>query len=313
MQRRTLWKGLAALGFGALVMNRPPEADARERRATRARGGPKTFITTRDGTRLFFRDWGSGPPLVFTAPWGMNSNWWEYQIADLSARGVRCIAYDRRGHGRSDEPSQGYEFDTLADDLGELMDQLDLRDVTLVGHSMGSCEVVRYLSRHSARGVSRAVLVAVSTPFILKTADNPDGAEKSALEKGRAALASDRSKQIAAAAPAFFGVPPNTLSPQTLEWWVRMMVDQCSLQVELELHRPFTRTDFRAELRKILTPVLLIHGDHDVSAKLDFTSRRTAALLPNCELKVYENAAHGLPITHREQLNADVLAFVLSA
>ena len=171
---------------------------------------------------------------MFAAPWAMNSSWFDYQIAALSDRGLRCIAYDRRGHGRSPEPATGYDFDTLADDLEAVIEQLDLRDVTLVGQSMGCGEIARYLSRRPAR-VARAVLVSTITPFLLKTADNPDGFDEAIFEQGRSQLAKDRVHQVAKAAPDFFGVPHNTVSAEIMEWWTRIIVDQCSLRVMLEL------------------------------------------------------------------------------
>jgi non-heme chloroperoxidase len=306
MHRRSLWKVAVASGVAALVASEPGRtASTRNERRMPA----NHFIRTRDGTKLFYRDWGAGPALLFVPPWALNSDWWEYQMSPLSDRGLRCVSYDRRGHGRSEEPARGYDFNTLADDLAEVIEQLDLRDVTLVGHSMGCGEVVRYLSRRPAGRVARAVLIATITPFTLKTADNPGGVDESELEKGRVALATDRPGQIAKAAQNFFGAPLNSVSPALLEWWTRMMLDRCSLKVMVELHRAFTRTDFRADLRKIEVPVLLIHGDRDVSTPIEFTSRRTAPLISRCDLKVYENAAHGLPITHMDRLNADLLAF----
>src|SRR5262249_19717999 len=140
----------------------------------------KSFIRARDGTNLFYRDWGTGPALLFAAPWALSSDWWEYQMSALAAHGLRCVAYDRRGHGRSDEPARGYDFDTLADDLAQVIEQLDLHDLTIVGHSMGCAEVVRYLSRRPTGRVARAALVATITPSTLKTADNPNGVEESA-------------------------------------------------------------------------------------------------------------------------------------
>jgi pimeloyl-ACP methyl ester carboxylesterase len=272
---------------------------------------PQTpFIQARDGTNLFYQDWGSGPAVVFVPPWALHSGWWEYQISYLASQGLRCISYDRRGHGRSGQPKSGYEFDTLADDLAAVIQRLDLHDITLVGHSMGAAEVVRYLARYHADRVSRAVLIATITPFTLKTPDNPDGVERSNLEKGRIDLAKDRPHQIAIAARGFFGADKNSVSPEIMDWWTRMLIDQCSLKVMLDLHRVFTETDFRPDLRAITVPTLLIHGDSDTSTPIESTSRKTARLIPNCQLKVYENAAHALPITHMDRLNADLLAFV---
>jgi pimeloyl-ACP methyl ester carboxylesterase len=233
-------------------------------------------------------------------------------MADLAGRGVRCIGYDRRGHGRSGEPSRGYEFDTLADDLATVVEHLDLRNITLVGQSLGCGEVVRYLSRHGSSRVARIVLVSTITPFVLKTDDNPDGVDPATLENVRKVLSKDRPHPIAAAAPAFFGAPKNGVSQEIMDWWTRMMVDGCSLKAMLDLQRMFTETDFRPELRRISVPTLLIHGDNDTSTPIETTARKTAPLIPGCQLKVYEGAAHGLPITHADQLNTDLMAFATS-
>src|SRR5262249_37795464 len=177
---------------------------------------------------------------------------------------------------------------------------------------MGCGEVIRYLTRHGARRVARIVLVATNTPFVLKTADNPDGVDKAVLEKGRADLSRDRPNGIARNAAAFFGAPTNQVSEEMMQWWTRMIVEGCSLKVTLDLHRMFTETDFRQELTQIKMPPLLIHGDIDVSARLEMTGRKTAKLIPGSRLIIYENAAHGLPVTHADRLNADLLAFVKS-
>lgn len=306
MDRRTL---LQSLMSGLVVGGTPRVPDAHPLATDTVEKVGKSFIDAPDGARLFFQDWGKGRPLVFVAPWSLNSNWWEYQTAFLANRGFRCIAYDRRGHGRSEQSPRGYDFDSLADDLAALLTQLDLRDVMLVGHSMGCAEVVRYLARHGAARVTRAALIATITPLIVKTADNPSGADPTLLEKGRAALAKDRPHQIAIAAASFFGAPKNVVSTEIMEWWTRMMVDQCSLNAMLDLHRAFTETDFAPDLRRITVPTLLIHGDSDNSARLDLTSRRSAPLIRGSRLEVYEGAAHGLPVTHMERLNADLMAF----
>ena len=232
-------------------------------------------------------------------------------MAYLVGQGLRCVAYDRRGHGRSTEPSRGYEFDTLADDLDTVIQQLDLRGVTLVGQSLGCGEVVRYVSRHGAGHISRIVMVAPITPLMLKTADNPDGVDGSSLEKVREALSEDRPHVIAGAASAFFGVPKNSVSVEMMNWWANMLL-QCPLRVLLELHRVFTVTDVRSELRTISLRTVIIHGDNDTSTPIDLTGRKTARLIPSSQLTVYEGAAHGLPITHMDRFNRDLLAFVKS-
>src|SRR5262249_36205690 len=175
---------------------------------------------------------------------------------------------------------------------------------------MGCGELVRYLSRHCATRVARVVMVSTITPFLLKTENNPDGVDKSALEPVRKMLSKDRPHPIAAAAPALFCAPKNAVSTEIIEWWVRMIMNGCSLKTMLDLHRMFTETDFRQELRTISVPTLLVHGDNDASTPIDLTARKTVPLIRNCQLKVYESAAHGLPITHADRLNADLLAFV---
>lgn len=315
MLRRGLLKSVAAIATagGLLTVRKADRLSTGSGLAyPKEKSRVRQVIESGDGTNLFFRDWGEGRAVVFLAPWSLNSAWWEYQIADLAGRGLRCIAYDRRGHGRSAEPTSGYEFDTLADDLGDVLEQLELRDVTLVGQSFGCGEIVRYLSRHGSDRIARIVLVSTITPFVLKTDDNPNGIDRAALESVRKVLSKDRPHPIAAAAPAFFGVPKNNVSQEIMDWWVRMMVDRCSLKVMLDLHKVFTETDFRPELRRISVPTLLIHGDNDTSTPIETTARKTAPLISGCQLKVYEGAAHGLPITHADHLNADLITFAKS-
>jgi len=297
--------GLIAASGGAVV------AEEQTSRVSPTKGRPIGFIESHDGVGLFYRDWGTGSPLVFLAPWGMDSDWWEYQMAYLVGQGLRCIVYDRREHGRSVEPSSGYEFDTLADDLNEVIERLDLHGVTLVGHSMGCMEVVRYLSRHGAGRIARIAMVAPNTPLIVKTADNPDGVDRRVLDGTLARLSKDRQYVIATAASAFFGAPINSVSAEMMQWWTNMVL-KCSLRVLLDLHRMFTETDFRSELSKISLPTVIIHGDSDTSAPIDRTGRKTARLISGSQLKVYEDAAHGLPITHMDRLNQDLLAFARS-
>jgi pimeloyl-ACP methyl ester carboxylesterase len=312
MHRRDLLASIVPALAGTGLVTRERETPPRPGRWT-------PFLTAADGTPLFYRDWaGAGGAaaaagtVVFVAPWALHSGWFEYQMTALAAAGLRCVAYDRRGHGRSGEPGRGYDFETLTDDLRTVIERLELRDVTLVGHSLGAGEVVRYLSRFRQRHVRRAVFIAPISPFALKTADNPGGADRSAMDRGREALASDRPGQLAQAAPGFFGTDRNTVSAATLDWWVDMMVQGCSLKVMLDLHRLFTETDFRPDLRAIRLPTLIVQGDRDTSTPLESTGRPWSALIGGSTLKVYPDAAHGLPITHKAQLNADLLAFIRS-
>jgi non-heme chloroperoxidase len=302
LRRRELFGSIATAAAALAV---PSALGAAPQRPARS---PRDIIAG-DGTRLHFRDWGAGRPIVFLAPWSLNSTWWDYHLASLSAAGYRCIAFDRRGHGRSDEPSGGYDFDTLADDLRTVMTALDLQDVLLVGNSMGAAEAVRYLSRHRAARVTQAVLIGTITPVTIKLPDNPDGVPAEALERGRTGLMRDRPGVIAAAAGAFFGAPQNAVAAATLDSWTRTILDRCSMKVMLDLHRAMTETDFRPDLGRIAVPTLLVHGDADVSARLDLTARRTQPLITGSTLTIYEGAAHGLVATHAERLHQDIVAF----
>jgi non-heme chloroperoxidase len=307
MYRRDLLRSAcAALTGGALTVHPPEPALVAQPQRSPSPSRPR-FVEAADGTRVFYRDWGAGFPIVFAAPWGLNADWWDFHMTALSEHGFRCVAYDRRGHGRSDDSGRGYDFDTLADDLHALLTQLALSSVMLVGHSMGAAEIVRYLVRHRSPRVVRALFVAPTTPFILKTDDNPDGVAKEILEQGRAGLRKERIARIAQAAPSFFGAA-NPVPAETIDWWTRMMVDRCSTKVMLDLHRAFTETDFRKDLAQIDVPTTIVHGDRDASAPLESTGRRTHTLLRGSELIVYEGAAHGLPVTHAERLLTDMIA-----
>jgi pimeloyl-ACP methyl ester carboxylesterase len=230
-------------------------------------------------------------------------------VIRLSDRGWRCVTFDRRGHGRSDDPCQGYDFDTLADDIAAVLDGLDLKNVVLVGHSMGGAEVVRYLTRHRSERVAHAVLIAPTTPFRMKTDDNPDGKPREVIEKARESLKHDFPRIAAEAAPDFFGLPKYSVSTQTMDWWCRMLLDRCSIKVLSDLFKVMNETDFRPELRTIRTPTLILQGDNDKSAPLELTGRPTHELIAGSRLIVYENAPHGLPYTHTERMLTDVVAF----
>jgi pimeloyl-ACP methyl ester carboxylesterase len=301
MDRRELLKSAVAVGAGVgLVAEAKPSG-----REPKAHAGP--VIRTRDGVELFYRDWGTGSPVVFLSGWTLASDMWAYQMAPLSEQGLRCIAYDRRGHGQSTDPGRGYDYDTLADDLAAVLDALDLRDVTLVGHSMAAGELVRYLSRHGDERVARLVFLApANTPFLLKTPDNPDGIDASVFEYLRnQLLLRDFPRWLADNARPF--VVPET-SPEMMGWLMDQM-RRCSMKAVIDCNRTMTTTDFRAELPRIRLPTLVIHGDRDASAPLELTGRKTARLIPGARLEVYEGAPHGLFVTHMERLNGDLLAF----
>ena len=227
----------------------------------------------------------------------------------LARQGYRAIAYDRRGHGRSADPGRGYDHDTLADDLAAVIDGLKLDGVTIVAHSMGGTEVARYFARHGGRGVARVVLVGTITPCLMKRADNPGGIDPAMLAAGADLLARDFPAWIAANTKPFF-IPETSAA---MVAWGQAMMMSTSLLAAAQLAQANFTTDFRADVRKINVPTRIIHGDRDASAPLALTARATAALLPQATLSVYEGAPHGLPLTHVERLNAELLGFLKGA
>ena len=269
------------------------------------------FIETNDHTQLFYTDGGTGKPVVFVASAWLSSRMWEFQMPHLVARGCRCIAYDRRGHGRSDWPWNGYDYDTLADDLAALLERLDLRHVTLVAHSMGGGEVVRYLTRHGAGRIERIALIAATLPFPMQTADNPDGIERSLMEADMAVRTADRPKWFSDNAEGFFGigVPGATVSPELIRFMISQCLD-CSARATAEVFLAGFTTDLRAELKKIAVPTLIVHGHHDRQAPIDICGRKTARLVPGSIFVEYDDAAHGLFVTHASRLNDDLSAFI---
>lgn len=266
---------------------------------------PSPKLRTPDGVELFHREWGSGRPVLFVHAWALSSAMWSYQIADLGQH-FRCIAFDRRGHGRSDIPNGGYDLDTLADDLACVIEQLDLHDVALVGMSMGSNEILHYVGRHGTERISRIALLGPTTPFVVQTADNAYGAPQAYFEQTWAAWASDFPKWIEDNKLPFF---TPTTSPQMMEW-VAGMMREVPIPVVIATGRALISTDLRPVLAKIDRPVLILHGDKDQSAPLEVTGRRTAEGIKGAVLKVYPGGPHGLFVTHMKQVNADLLAFL---
>jgi pimeloyl-ACP methyl ester carboxylesterase len=277
-----------------------------ERAAAAAPAKPRPKIRTRDGVELFHREWGSGRPVLFVHAWALSSAMWSYQIAELGQRGCRCIGFDRRGHGRSDVPNSGYDLDSLADDLADVIEQLDLHDLALVGMSMGSNEILHYVGRHGTERIAKIALLGPTTPFVLQTADNAYGAPQAYFEQTWAAWASDFPKWIEDNKLPFF--TPET-SVQMMEW-VAGMMREMPIPAALATGRAMVTTDLRPVLAKIDRPVLILHGDKDVSAPLEITGRRTAEGIKGAVLKVYPGGPHGLFVTHMKQVNADLLAFL---
>jgi len=267
------------------------------------------YIRTPDGTSLFYRDWGTGAPLLFLSGWTLNSSMWAYQMQPLAEGGLRCIAYDRRAHGRSSDPGSGYDFDTLADDLSCVIETLGLYGVTLVAHSFASGEVVRYLSRHGTGRTAGVVFVApAAIPFLLKTEDNPSGIDGALFEQLRAALLEDFAGWAESGGEAYFaGLASRGMIDTTIG-----MMNLTSHQALLAMSRIQSSTDFRSELARIIIPTLLIHGDRDASAPAELTSMPAAKLIAGAQLIIYEGGPHGLYFTHKEKLNRDIDRFVRS-
>jgi non-heme chloroperoxidase len=304
MNRRHILQSAASTVIGAGIT---AAGNVRAASASDEGARHRDFIERPDGTRLAFTDWGEGKPVVFVHAWALPSPMWDYQRGPLAACGLRCIAYDRRGHGRSSVPRGGYDCDTLADDLEAVLTTLDLHEVTLVGYSFGSGEIVRYLTRHGGGRVARVALIApAATPLVMKTADNPNGIPAAALEAFRKTIQQDFPGWLENGKKAFFveGTSPS------LQDWVKRLMLTTPLRVAVECNRVMTSTDFRAELPRVSVPTLVIHGDKDASAAIDLTGRPTAALIPNAQFKVYEGAPHGLFVTHKDRLNADLLGFI---
>jgi non-heme chloroperoxidase len=268
-------------------------------------------ITTIDGVSLWFKDWGSGQPVVFSHGWPLSADAWDDQMLFLSTRGYRCIAHDRRGHGRSDQPSGGNDMDTYADDLAALIEALDLRDVVLVGHSTGGGEVTRYLGRFGSDRVSRLVLVSAIPPLMLQTEANSDGVPIAEFDQIRQGLLNDRSQFYRDLAEPFFGAnrPGATVSQGIKDdFWQQSM--KAGLKTAYECVAVFSETDLTADLAKIDVPTLIVHGDDDQIVPIANSALKAATLIKDATLKVFEGAPHGLPQVRKNELNAELLAFL---
>ncbi|WP_194853004.1 alpha/beta fold hydrolase [Nocardia sp. SYP-A9097] len=268
------------------------------------------FLDSHDGTTLFYRDRGTGRPIVFCSAWGLDSTEFQYQTTDLVENGFRVISYDRRSHGRSDDPGHGYDYDTLADDLSAVLTHLDLYDASLVGHSMGTGEIVRYLTRHSTARTRRLVLIGPVLPFMLATPDNPSGVPAAAVEEIRTSWKQDFGTWLHENAPAYFGETlPNRIVSQHVQAWTLSSMMSVPLHAMLACNHSIIETDFRPELPAITLPTLIIHGDMDASVAAEISAEPLSELLPNASLKIYENAPHGLYLTHAARLAQDLLDF----
>ncbi|MFV0623109.1 alpha/beta fold hydrolase [Sphingomonas sp. ac-8] len=270
------------------------------------------MIETRDGTKLYVKDWGSGPAVVLIHGWPLSSDSWDPQAFALANAGYRVIAYDRRGFGRSEQPWSGYDYDTLSDDLADVLEATGVTSgATLVGFSMGGGEVARYMSRHGGKGVAKAVLVSSVVPYMLQTDDNPEGVPQSQLEDMAEQMQEDRPKFMATFLDQFFGVGfiTSPVSEERLQWaW--NLTQQAGLKPTLACAEAFGFTDFRPDLASFTVPTLVIHGTSDNTVPIDATGRAAAAAIPGAKLIEYDGAPHGLFATEQDRLTDDLLAFL---
>ena len=271
-------------------------------------------ITTRDGTQIYYKDWGpkTGQPVVFSHGWPLSSDAWEAQMFFLGSHGYRCIAHDRRGHGRSSQPWDGNNMDTYADDLAELLTVLDVKGATLIGHSTGGGEVARYIGRHGTKRVAKAVLMGAVPPIMLKTEANPGGLPIEIFDGFRKAYLADRAQFfLDVASGPFFGFNrPGSKPSQGIinTWWLQGMM--CGHKNGYDCIKAFSETDFTEDLKKFDVPTLIIHGDDDQIVQIAASALLSAKLVRNATLKVYPGGSHSLGDTSKEQLNADLLAFI---
>ena len=269
-------------------------------------------ITTKDGTQIYYKDWGAGQPVVFSHGWPLSSDSWESQMLFLASNGYRCIAHDRRGHGRSSQPWNGNEMNTYADDLATLMDTLDLKDAVVIGFSAGGGEVARYIGRHGTERVAKAALIAAVPPLMLKTAANPDGLPMEKFDAIRLGSIADRSQlyKDLASGPFFGANRPGAKVSQGMidSFWLQGM--QAGHKNTFDCIKAFSETDFTEDLKKFNVPTLIVHGDDDQIVPIGAAGLASSKLVKNSTLKVYTGAPHGLTATHKDRLNADLLAFL---
>jgi non-heme chloroperoxidase len=268
-------------------------------------------ITMKDGTQIYFKDWGKGQPVVFSHGWPLSADAWEDQMMFLTDRGYRCIAHDRRGHGRSSQPWEGNEMNTYADDLAALVEALDLRDAVHVGHSTGGGEVARYIGRHGTKRVSKAVLISAVPPLMLKTPANPEGLPMETFDQLRASVQADRAQFFDDLSAPFYGA--NRAGAKVSQglrhsFWLQGMM--CGLKAAYDCIKAFSETDFTEDLKKFDVPTLILHGDDDQIVPIGAAALHSAKLVKGATLKIIPGAPHGMCSTLKDQINAELLAFL---
>ena len=278
---------------------------------TGTREGTHNTITVNDGTQIYYKDWGAGQPVVFSHGWPLSADAWEDQMVFLGLNGYRCIAHDRRGHGRSSQPWGGNEMDTYADDLAALTEALDLKGAIHVGHSTGGGEVARYIGRHGSARVAKAVLIGAVTPLMLKTEANPGGLPMDVFDGIRSAVLADRSQFFKDLTTPFYGAnrPGAKVSQGVRDtFWMQGM--QAGFKGVIDCIKAFSETDFTEDLKKMDVPTLIMHGDDDQIVPIAASAIPAAKLVKNSTLKVYPGLSHGLCTVNKDQINADLLAFI---
>jgi non-heme chloroperoxidase len=271
------------------------------------------FITAKDGTEIYYKDWGAGPAVALSHGWPLNADAWDGQLLFLVQNGFRVVAHDRRGHGRSGQASAGNDMDGYADDLAAVIEALDLTDVTLVGHSTGGGEVARYIGRYGTGRVAKAVLISAVPPIMVQTPDNPEGLPFQAFDELRAKLFADRSQFYQDLAQMFYGAnrPGNAVSKGILDqFWLWSM--QAGMKNAYESIKAFSETDFRDDLAKFDVPTLVMHGEDDQIVPVKDSAHKTAQLVANAQEIYYPGAPHGMTATLQEQVNSDLLVFLNS-